>query len=93
MKEEIVVFIEWEFLLPEGLSEIDAYILGFEGVSATLAELGTPFLEIGKDAIAIHSIGVHKVVGFLSHSEAVFSVVDLVLIRRIPIMISVHFLY
>ena len=79
--------------MSEGLSEIDAYILDFKGISVTLAELGTLFLEIGKDVIAIYSIGVYKVIGFLSYNEAVFSVVDLVLIYRISIMISVYFLY
>ena len=52
-----------------------------------------PFLEIGEDVIAIHSIGVHKVVSFLSHGEAIFPIVNLVLICRVPIVIGVHLLY
>ena len=67
--------------MPKGLSEIDTYILGFKGISVTLAELGTPFLEINKNIIAIYSIGVYKVIGFLSYSKAVFSVIDLILIH------------
>ena len=93
LKKEIVVFNEGELLLLEGLPEVNTCILGFEGISAALAKLSTPFLKIGKDAIAIHSVGVHEVMGFLSHGEAIFPIIDFVLIGRVPIVISVHFLY
>ena len=93
LKKEIVVFIEWKLLLLEGLPEVDTCILGFEGISAALAKLGTPFLKIGEDTIAIHSVGIHRVVGFLSHGKAIFPIIDFVLIGRVPIVISVHFLY
>ena len=93
LKKEVIVFIEREFLLLKGLPKVDTCILSFEGVSVTLTELGTPFLEISKDIVAIYSIGVHKIMGFLSHGEAIFSRVNLVLIYRISIMVGVHFLY
>ena len=93
LKKEIIVFIEWKLLLLKGLSEVDTCILGFEGISAALAKLGTLFLKIGKDVIAIYSIGVYKVIGFLSYGKAIFPIIDFVLIGRVPIVISVYFLY
>ena len=93
LKKEIVVFIEWKLLLLEGLPEVDTCILGFEGISAALAKLGTPFLNISKDIIAIHSVGVYKVIGFLSYGKAIFPIIDFILIGRVPIVISVYFLY
>ena len=93
LKKEIIVFIEWKLLLLKGLSEVDTCILGFEGISAALTKLSTPFLKIGKDVIAIHSVGVYKVIGFLSYGKAIFPIIDFILIGRVPIVISVHFLY
>ena len=93
LKKEIIVFIEQKLLLLEGLPEVDTCILDFEGISAALAKLGTLFLKIGKDVIAIYSIGVYKVIGFLSYGKAFFPIIDFILIGRVPIVISVYFLY
>ena len=93
LKKEIIVFIEGELLLLEGLPEVNTCILGFEGISAALAKLSTLFLKIGKDIIAIHSVGVYKVIGFLFYGEAIFPIIDFILIGRVPIVISVYFLY
>ena len=93
LKKEIIVFIEGELLLLESLPEVNTCILGFEGISAALAKLSTLFLKIGKDVIAIHSVGVYEVIGFLSPGEAIFPIIDFVLIGRVPIVISVYFLY
>ena len=91
--KEVIVFIEQKLLLLKGLPEVDTYILGFEGISAALAKLGTLFLKIGEDVIAIYSIGIYKVIGFLSYGKAIFPIIDFVLIGRVPIVISVYFLY
>ena len=93
LKKEVIVFIEREFLLLKGFPKVDTYILGFKEVSVTLAELVTLFLKISKDIVAIYLIGVYKIMGFLSHGEAIFSIVNLILIYRISIMVGVHFLY
>ena len=93
LKKEIVVFIEWKFLLHESLPEVDTYILGFEGISVALAKLSTLFLKIGKDIIAIYSVGIYKVIGFLFYGKAIFSIIDFILIGRVSIVISVYFLY
>ena len=93
LKKEVIVFIEWKLLLLKGLSEVDTCILSFEGISAVLAKLGTLFLKIGEDIIAIHSVCIYKVIGFLFHGKAIFSIIDFILIGRVSIVISVYFLY
>ena len=82
-----------ELLLLEGLPEVNTCILGFEGISTALAKLSTLFLKISKDIIAIYLVGVYKVIGFLSYGEAIFLIIDFILIGRVPIVISVYFLY
>ena len=79
--------------MSKGLLEIDTCILGFKGISVTLTELDTLFLEINKDIIAIYSIGVYKIIGFLFYSEAIFFIVNLILIYQISIIVNVYFLY
>ena len=93
LKKEVIVFIERGFLLLKGLPKVDTYILDFKGVSVTLTELGTLFLKTSKDIIAIYSIGVYKIMSFLSYDKAIFFIVNLILIYRISIIVGVHFLY
>lgn len=79
--------------MSENLSKIDACILDFEEIFVTLTKLDTLFLKINKNTIIIYSIDVYKIIDFLSHDKTIFFVVDLILIRRISIIINVYFLY
>ncbi len=76
LKEKVVVFIERTLLLVKLLTKIFASVLGFELVSAALAELDTVIFEIDEGTKSLNSVLTHENMGSFPNGESAFRILD-----------------